>query len=93
MPLTVIEAMLCGRPVVTTNVGGNSEVIRDGVTGFLAEAAVAECFGRALERMWAQRDRLDEIGKLAAADIREFIPDDPVGIFAEKIQSLANLQS
>jgi glycosyltransferase involved in cell wall biosynthesis len=92
MPITVIEAMFCGRPVVATSVGGNSEVIRDGVTGFLAEAAVAECYGRALERMWTQRHGLEEIGKLAAADIREFIRDDPVEIFAEKLQSLANLQ-
>jgi hypothetical protein len=28
-------------------------VEKDGVTGFLAEAPVAESFGRALERMWA----------------------------------------
>jgi glycosyltransferase involved in cell wall biosynthesis len=91
-PMTTIEAMFCGRPVVATNVGSNPEVIKDGVTGFLAEAAVAECFGRALERMWVKRGRLEEMGKLAAASIREFMPDDPAGIFAEKLKSLVNLQ-
>jgi glycosyltransferase involved in cell wall biosynthesis len=89
MPLAIFEAMWCGRPVVAANVGGVSEVIKDDLTGFVAEAAVAESFGRALERMWRQRDRLPEIGKLAAANIREIMPDDPVGIFAAKLRSLA----
>src|SRR5262249_345934 len=92
MPMTIVEAMVCGRPVVATNVGLSPEIIKDGVTGFLAEAAVTECYGRALERMWAQRHRLEEIGNLAAADIRDFIPDDPVVTFADKLKSLANLQ-
>jgi glycosyltransferase involved in cell wall biosynthesis len=91
-PMTTIEAMFCGRPVVATNVGSNPEVIKDGLTGFLAEAAVAECFARALERMWVQRDRLQEMGKLAAASIREFMPHDPAGIFAGKIRDMASLQ-
>jgi glycosyltransferase involved in cell wall biosynthesis len=90
-PMTTVEAMWCGRPVVATNVGINPEVVKEGVTGFLAEAAVAECFGSALERMWAQRERLQEIGKFGASFVREFIPDDPVGIFAEKLKALANL--
>ena len=89
MPLTIVEAMFCGRPVVATNVGGISEVIRDGHTGFLAAAAAVECFGEALERMWVRRDRLEELGKLAAATVREFLPDDPVGIFAGKLLNLA----
>jgi glycosyltransferase involved in cell wall biosynthesis len=87
-PLAIIEAMFCGRPVVATSVGINPEIIKEGVTGFLAEAAVVECFGRALERRWAQRQRLQEIGKFGAAFIREFIPDDPVEIFAEKLMNL-----
>ncbi len=92
MPLAIVEAMLSGRTVVATNVGGNSELLKDGLTGFLAEAAVAECFGRALERMWAQRERLREMGNLAAAAIRQMMPDDPVGIFADKLKHMANLQ-
>jgi glycosyl transferase family 1 len=37
LPLVLIEAMLCGRPVVATDVAG-AEVIEDEVTGFLAGA-------------------------------------------------------
>jgi L-malate glycosyltransferase len=36
IPLTLIEAMAAGVPVVSTNVGGVSEVIEDGASGYLA---------------------------------------------------------
>jgi len=38
IPLTVIEAMLANLPVVATRVGGLSEVVIEGQTGFLAPA-------------------------------------------------------
>lgn len=39
MPLTAIEAMAMGKPVVATAVDGTPEVVRDGVTGVLVEPA------------------------------------------------------
>ena len=34
---TILEAMATGRPVIATAVGGNSELVVDGDTGFLVE--------------------------------------------------------
>lgn len=37
LPAAICEAMLAGRPVVSTRVGGIPEIVTDGVTGFLIE--------------------------------------------------------
>ena len=38
LPVTMMEAMSCGIPCIGTNVGGVSEIIEDGVNGFLLSA-------------------------------------------------------
>ena len=64
LPLTIVEAMLCGRPVVATNVGGIKELIDDGVTGFLADApttdSVQNCVRAVLDK--TNRTRRDRKG-------------------------------
>lgn len=64
-PLAVLEAMMCGRPVVTTDVGGNCEILKDGTSGFIADAATVCSFSRALERAWAARDDWKSMGRAA----------------------------
>lgn len=85
MPLSVGEAMLCGRPVVATDVGGHREFVEDGVSGFIAEAATAAHLGRALERLWEARARLSEMGAVAAASARRLLPRDPCQEFGRRI--------
>jgi glycosyltransferase involved in cell wall biosynthesis len=38
LPLSILEAMRAGLPVISTNVGGVSEAVIDGVTGFLVNS-------------------------------------------------------
>jgi glycosyltransferase involved in cell wall biosynthesis len=87
LPLAVVEAMLCGRPVVATDVAG-AELVEDGITGFLAEAPSAGCVGNALERFWARKEEATEIGATAAERIRQLVPPNPVRVFADKIRGL-----
>jgi glycosyltransferase involved in cell wall biosynthesis len=91
MPLAVVEAMLCARPVVGTDVGGHPEIITDGVTGFLADAPTARSMTAALERLWSRRNEAENIGKAGARKIRELVPSDPIHIFSEKLKQLAGI--
>lgn len=62
MPLAVLEAMMCARPTVTTDVGGNQEILTHSKTGYIAEAATPSSFGKAMEQAWEMRDRWMQIG-------------------------------
>ena len=63
LPLAMVEAMLCARPVVATDVAGHKEIIEEGVTGFLADAPTAASVATALERFWDRRAEAEEIGR------------------------------
>lgn len=88
LPLVIVEAMLCGRPVIATNIAGNPEVVEDGTTGFLADAATAPSFRVALERFWARRSGLKSMGETAAIAIRKQVVPEPAKVFTEKIKLL-----
>jgi glycosyltransferase involved in cell wall biosynthesis len=88
LPLAMVEAMLCGRPVIATDVAGHSEIIIDGVTGFLAGPPTVASVAQALERLWANRANLEDMGKAGAKRIRELVPADPARVFSEKIKDL-----
>ena len=67
-PLAMVEAMLCGRPVIGTTVAGISEWVREGRNGFLADAPAVTCLEAALERAWQERDSWQALGGNARED-------------------------
>lgn len=87
LPLSMVEAMSVGRPVIITNAGGNAEMVEEGVTGFIGEAN--ECsFAGAMERAWQQRDQWELIGENAAKYINTHVPKSPEHDFAKLIQEV-----
>ena len=89
LPLAIVEAMLCGRPCIVTDVAGNAELLQEGITGFIAPAPTVELLSQAMERAWASRGRWAEMGQAAADEVRKEVPADPAGVFAEELIRLA----
>jgi glycosyltransferase involved in cell wall biosynthesis len=88
LPLAIVEAMLCRRSVVVTDGAGNTEIVEEGVTGFIADAPTVASVADALERLWRRRDELEQFGRAAGVSIRNWVGRDPAKNFAEKIMSL-----
>lgn len=71
LPMSVIEAMLTGLPVVATDVRGPAEQVADGVTGLKVAAGDAAALAQALRRLVqdpALRARMGEAGRQQALD-------------------------
>jgi glycosyltransferase involved in cell wall biosynthesis len=49
-PNTILEALVCGTPTVALPVGGVPEIVRPGVSGWLADAVTPEALARAVDR-------------------------------------------
>jgi len=68
LPLTIIEAMFAGLPVVATRVGGVPELVEDGITGFLVPpkdpGALAEALQKLIEDPELRRRMLEETEKV-----------------------------
>ncbi len=85
LPLVLVEAMLSGRVPIVTDVAGSGEIVRDGVTGFLAAAPTEDLLDEAMERAWQRRHEWRSIGAAAATSIRTLVPADPAGVLAEML--------
>jgi glycosyltransferase involved in cell wall biosynthesis len=88
LPLALVEAMLCRRMAILTDVGGHTELIDDDVNGFVAAAPTPHFIDDALERAWQWRNDWKKMGEAAGEKIRATIPRDPVGVFVAELERL-----
>ncbi len=76
VPISVLEAMSAGLPVVATSVGGLPEVIQEGVTGYLVErsaprAAIATLLAERIETLLADQDLRAQMGAAGRRSVNE----------------------
>lgn len=77
--LSALEALASGVPVVGTDGGGLSEVVRNGATGALCSVGDVDGMAAAASDILRDRERWQEMSALAATDARDrFAIDDVV---------------
>ena len=69
MSLSVLEAAACGCPVITTRCSGNTEIIKEGITGFFVNRKV-ESIADKIEMFRRDRKLLSEMSNNVAEDVK-----------------------
>ena len=62
LPITVLEAMAVGKPVIASHVSGIPEEVEDGKTGILVPPADPAALGRAIELLAGDREKREQMG-------------------------------
>lgn len=70
-PVSAIEALAGGRPVVATRVGGVPDVVRDGVDGFLVEPGDVDAMAERLSALAADPPLRHRMGEAGRASVHE----------------------
>ena len=93
MPLSLIEAQMAGVPVVSTDVGSVSEILEDGITGYLAGKDVKELAGK-IEMVIQDLESGAKLGKAAKLRAeREFsssvMADAHLGLYKDVLDKVS----
>jgi glycosyltransferase involved in cell wall biosynthesis len=63
--MSILESFAYGKPVLASNIGGNPELVADGVAGRLFPSGSAEGLAKMAREMWENRDELSNMGRQA----------------------------
>jgi glycosyltransferase involved in cell wall biosynthesis len=72
MPLTLLEAMATGMPVITSEAPGMADIIEDDFNGTLVQPADAQGLVRAMERLCRSADLRRRLGQVAQQTARRY---------------------
>ena len=70
-PVSAIEAMASGCPVVATRVGGLPDIVRNGETGYLVPAKQPQALATAILKLIANPQTAEQMGQSGRLSVRE----------------------
>lgn len=78
VPRSLLEAMSCGKAIVTTDMPGCRDVVVPGTNGFLVPPRDADALADAMLRLLAQPDRIAAMGAASRTLVTERFSDERV---------------
>lgn len=93
-PITILEAMAAGLPIIVTNVGGTSEAVMDGINGIVVPPGSSNALAQALARVLGNREFADHLGKKARESVIEHFSvrnmvEETEALYLSKMNDLA----
>lgn len=91
LPMAVLEGMACGKPVICTDVGGTSEIIEHGVSGYLVPPGEPAMLAAHLTALLTNPDLAERMGAAGKRRVEsEFSFNDSVAEFEKFIMELVD---
>lgn len=89
LPTVLLEAMACGLPVVATDIGGNREVITNGVDGFLVPPKTPKVMAETMLKLLGDDGLRESAGIAARKTIENYYTWDKIADNFERIYETA----
>lgn len=86
LPVVVLEALACAKPVLASKTGGMPDVIKDGYNGFLVSAQDIPAISERLKEMLNNQTLLNQMGNNASSYSRRF----DLNLIGEKYARIMN---
>ncbi|HEX3386486.1 MAG TPA: glycosyltransferase, partial [Mucilaginibacter sp.] len=74
LPVSLLEAMSYGMPVISTNVGGIPEILENGVNGFMISPGDKEAMKAAMLQFLNDPAKIVDFGKASLEKVQPFLP-------------------
>lgn len=71
LPLVIIDAMACGKPVVASNIGGNSDALEHGRSGLLTQPGSIEETVKSLEKLLDNAEFSRQLAQNALNEVKQ----------------------
>jgi len=85
LPITIIEAMAAGLPIVSTSVGGIPDIIKDELNGYLVQPGDIESLANKIVILLENRELRNKMGELNVKKAKDIFD---INIIAKKLCSL-----
>ena len=90
LPLALIEALAIGKPIVCTSVGGNPEIVEDGLNGFVVPPRDSTALAQGLLRLFQDRAFVQAVRERNVSKFRQmFSLESMLGAHEQMFEKLA----
>lgn len=72
LPVNIIEAMGCGKPVIATNIRGHNELVENGKGGYLVELEDAKGFAKAILSIYNNPTLRERMGMFNIENVKKY---------------------
>lgn len=72
LPVSVMEAMATGLPIICSRIRGNMDLVTDGYNGYLHAPIDAEGFARSVQHLFENREEVEQLGKHSSERLKIF---------------------